>query len=144
MSSATLPSAFSREGFESWLSQLSEPAWLIESRRRAWADFEEMKWPDRSLEEWMRSDLRPFKLDRYSMPGAGGPAAESTSRGAADASVPQWLSEGVELAGRIETLDSLPVKSQLSQQWASKGVLFGDLSQLAGQHEDLVRSSLFS
>lgn len=144
MSSATLPSAFSREGFESWLSQLSEPAWLIESRRRAWADFEEMKWPDRSLEEWMRSDLRPFKLDRYSLPGAGGPAAESTSGGAADASVPQWLSEGVELAGRIETLDSLPVKSQLSQQWASKGVLFGDLSQLAGQHEDLVRSSLFS
>lgn len=139
MSSATLSTSFSREGFESWLAQLSEPAWLRERRLAAWDMFEAMNWPDRGQEEWMRSDLRPFKLDRYSLP-TGGPASAS----APILPISPWLSEGVELAGKVETLDSIITGAKLKAAYQEKGVLFGDLSQLAGEHEDKIRCALFS
>lgn len=167
MTSATLPASFTSEGFESWLAQQSEPDWLTDLRRAAWSEFEQMKWPDRGQEEWMRSDLRPFKLLRYPLPG-GTPIGSSASPqdsaaqaagnlgqsdgasvggregGNREGTIPQWLSEGLELAGQVETRDGLVVKSHLSQQWRDKGVIFGDLSQLAGEHEELVRTALFS
>lgn len=139
MTSATLPASpasFTRDGFESWLAGQSEPAWLVDLRRAAWENFEKMSWPDRGQEEWMRSDLRPFKLNRYSLPNA--------AAGAAGGSVPQWLSAGLELAGHIETLDSVVTSSRLDDQWRAKGVVFGDLSQLAAEHEAKVRPALFS
>ncbi len=145
MSTATLPATFSRTNFENWLSQLQEPAWLIETRRDAWEQFEATKWPDRAQEEWMRSDLRPFKLERYPFPKEQ--AASGQVAGATDdklASYPQWLRTGVDLAGHITTLDSTIQSSALNEQWARKGVLFGSLSELARSHEELVRKALFS
>ena len=146
MTSATLPASFTREGFETWVTQQSEPAWLTEVRRSAWAEFEQMKWPDRAREEWMRSDLRGFKLERYALPGSANATVGGGALplGAASSAVPQWLSEGLELAGQVETLDSVIVKTHLSEQWQTKGVVFGDLSQLAGEHESKVRPALFS
>ncbi|MCC6511752.1 MAG: Fe-S cluster assembly protein SufD [Pirellulaceae bacterium] len=139
MTSATLPATFSREGFQSWLAQLSEPLWLTDLRRSAWKSFENSQWPDRTQEEWMRSDLRPFKLDRYSLPGG---AAGTTAATAAP--LAQWLSEGVTLAGRVETFDGANVRSQLEANWQNKGGLFGDLSQHAAEHEQIGRPALFS
>ncbi|MFO1066520.1 MAG: Fe-S cluster assembly protein SufD [Pirellulales bacterium] len=127
---------FTREGFESWIQALDEPGWLTDLRRDAWDKYEQMKWPERSREEWMRSDLRGFKLNRYGIPHASSQAATGT--------VPQWLSEGVETDGRIETLDGARLLCESSEALRAKGVLFGDLAQLAHEHGDLVREHLFS
>ncbi len=140
MSSATLPTAFNKAGFQSWLTQLSEPDWLLELRRGAWEQFENSKWPDRSQEEWMRSDLRPFKLDRYSL--AASSASSTVEAGVGGAS--RWLSDGVDLAGQIETTDGQTIRSHLAEDEAARGVVFGDLSQMANEHESLVRPNLFS
>lgn len=134
MTSATAPAAFNRNDYQSWLKQLDEPQWLVASRQQAWEQFEAAKWPDRTQEDWMRSDLRAFKLDRYSLPGN-----QSTPT-----SFTQWLSEGVELAGRVETFDGTTTRAQLDENLQGKGVVFGDLSQLAAQHESIIRPALHS
>lgn len=133
MTSVTAP-AFNRKDFQAWLKLLDEPAWLVAARQQAWESFESAKWPDRSQEDWMRSDLRSFKLDRYSLPGA-----QSTR-----ADVSQWLNDGVELAGNVETFDGVTIHSQLDDHLRSQGVLFGDLSQLAAEHESVIRPALYS
>ncbi len=134
MTSATAPASFNRNSFLSWLKQREEPTWLVEARQQAWERFEASKWPDRSQEDWMRSDLRPFKLDRYSLP-----SVNTTQSG-----LTQWLSEGVELAGVAETFDGSTTRIQLDDQWRTRGVVFGDLSQLAAEHESLIRPALYS
>jgi Fe-S cluster assembly protein SufD len=49
------------------------------------------------------------------------------------------LREGVELGGRIATLDSHHQHIELNQKWVDKGVLFGSLGQLVCDHEDLLK-----
>lgn len=134
--SVTQPNSFSTPGFQSFVGNLNEPAWLKTNRHRAWDLFQELKWPDRTQEEWMRSDLRGFKLEKYRLPMPGSELAAGQ--------VPQRLSAGVELAGQLETLDGSVVAERLKDRWLRAGVLFGDLSRLAVEQPDLVRKHLFS
>jgi Fe-S cluster assembly protein SufD len=85
-------------------------------------------------EEWMRTDIRLFKLDRYGLPD---PAAFDM---AAQLDVPHaMLAAGVDLGGRTIAMNSHVVAAELAPNWAKKGVLFGGLSQLASEHGDLLR-----
>ena len=124
-------------GFESFLSGRDEPLWLTQSRQAAWQKFQTSAWPERSQEEWMRSDLRGFKLERYRLAAATDPQAS-------DELVPRRLAEEVALAGELRTLDSHTIHEQLDPRWSDRGVLFGDLSRLAKTHSDVVEQHLFS
>lgn len=130
--------AFDLDGFEQFLASRSEPSWLTESRRSAWKHFEESSWPDRKQEEWMRSDLRGFKLDKFSLPASG------TVASFADAGIPEYLAEGVDEAGVIRTLNGEVISESFSDAWADKGVVFGDLSRIANEKPELLESVLFS
>lgn len=138
ISSATKQLSFDAVGFESFVASLTEPAWLKQRREAAWQQYEQMDWPDRKQEEWMRSDLRGFKLEKFPLPKT---AASGTL---AKHQVPQRLSTGVELAGQIEILDGAVVAERLDEKWAKRGVLFGDLSRLATDHSELIEEHLFS
>ncbi len=138
--SADAQQAFDGAGFEAFKAHLAEPAWLTQRRDVAWKQFEQTSWPDRKQEDWMRSDLRGFKLDRFRFPKCSGAVTSSL----ADHHVPQYLSEGVELAGQLETLDGAVVSEKLSDRWEKKGVLFGDLGRMAVEHPELVERYLFS
>jgi Fe-S cluster assembly protein SufD len=127
---------FDADALEQFVAHRSEPDWLTASRRTAWTKFQEMGWPTRQQEEWMRSDLRPFKLQQYPFP-----ASESTTTLEA-ANIPQRLAEGVEPAGAMTTLNGATVSEFLDERWASRGVLFGDLGRLAGEHPGIVRKYL--
>lgn len=129
---------FDPEGFEQFIACRAEPSWLAATRRAAWTEFEAMSWPTRKEEEWMRSDLRGFKLERYQLP----PNQIPTSLDAAG--VPQWLADGVEPGGSLTTLNGATVSEQLDEKWAQRGVLFGDLSRLAAEHPQLVEQHLHS
>lgn len=126
---------FTQETFESFVHARNEPDWLTDMRRSAWRTFRELDWPSRRAEEWMRTDIRLFKLDRFSLPTA---LAESVEPPHA------VLSEGVDLAGQAVSLDSQPVRSQLKRKWAERGVIFGSLDQLAAEYGDLIRRYLFT
>lgn len=127
----TLTSAgFTNEAFESFLAARDEPGWLSGLRRDAWARFSELGMPARNDEEWGRTDIRLFKLDRYGFP----PVAAS------DAELPHaLLAEGVKLGGMTATLDSAAVAGRLADKWAAKGVLFGSLPALVAEHGQLLR-----
>ncbi|HEV3417846.1 MAG TPA: Fe-S cluster assembly protein SufD, partial [Pirellulales bacterium] len=102
--------------------------------RAAWRTFESLPMPNRSDEEWMRTDIRLLRLDRFQLPSEAASTAD-----VADA----LLTQGVELAGRMVTLDSHLVSASLDPKWAERGVLFGSLDTLVAKHGDLIKPHLF-
>lgn len=130
-------SGFSSASFEAFLQSRNEPDWLIEQRRSAWKEFKSLPMPNRGDEEWMRTDLRMFHLDRFQIPMASEAAEKS-------AALPDaLLTHGVELAGSTVSHDGRPVSAQLDPKWAQRGVLFGSLDALVCEHGDLIRKHLF-
>lgn len=136
MTDTTTQSRFSQEAFHAFLDTRQEPDWLLQLRRDAWDAFCEMDWPQRRDEEWMRTDIRLFKLEKYAMPASTDPTTTDLAE--------PLLAENVELGGHCVSLDSRPGKSQLDEKWAAQGVLFGSLDELVREHGDLIRPHLFN
>ncbi len=134
MSDATaMTRGFTQEAFDALLDTRGEPDWLRSLRCEAWRAFQEMPMPARNEEEWMRTDIRPLKLDEFSLP-----AAESECPAA-----PELLSEGVQLGGAAKTVNGANRDSSLSDKWRQKGVLFGNLSDFVRSDGELVRRHLY-
>ncbi len=120
--------AFDTEGFDSFLAARKEPDWMLDLRREAWRHFDTLDWPSQRNEEWMRTNIRTFKLDRYALaPQPLGPQPASV------------LDQGVELAGRSIAVDGQPLKTELDSRWSDQGVLFGSLAEMLALHEDVLR-----
>lgn len=130
MSNTLTAPGFTQEAFDSFLSSRNEPGWLVDLRRAAWARFNELAMPARNDEEWVRTDIRLLKLDRFGFP-AGTPVGSDMPR--------SLLAEGVALGGSTVTSDSVVVGAQLAEKWSDKGVLFGDLATMVAEHGDLLR-----
>jgi Fe-S cluster assembly protein SufD len=121
---------FTQEAFENLLAARDEPDWLTQIRRQAWQIFDAQSMPTTREEEWMRTDIRIFKLSRYALPAPSPP----------DVSLPSaLLAAGVDLGGQHISVNSRCVRSQLSEAWSKKGVLFGSLERLVAEHGDLLR-----
>jgi Fe-S cluster assembly protein SufD len=121
---------FNQEVFDSFLAGRDEPGWLTDRRVAAWEQFQNLGMPSTRDEEWMRTDIRLFKFDRFTP--------------FADVEVPTLqptglLAEGVQLAGHTLSLDSRGQESEIAADWAKKGVLFGSLDSLISEHGDLLR-----
>ena len=122
------------EGFKTFLESRNEPAWLTEIRNAAWQRFESLPWPTNRDEEWMRTDIRMFKLDKFGLPTnqSGGQVPEPV------------LSTGVDLGGSASCVDGIAVgDSNLDPDLAAKGVVFGNISSLLAEHGDLIQKYLF-
>ncbi|MCH1494545.1 MAG: Fe-S cluster assembly protein SufD, partial [Rubripirellula sp.] len=138
MTTTTL-STFDAAGFESFLQERDEPQWLKEMRQEAWNQAESMQWPERRHEEWLRTDIRVFQIDRFAIPSTTTSDVDLDS-----VSQAHQLREGVETAGQIETLDSQILNSSLKDTWQDRGVLFGSLEEHCASHPELIREHLFS
>jgi Fe-S cluster assembly protein SufD len=125
---------FDQDGFRTFLDGRDEPGWLSDQRQSHWNQFQSLAWPSLRDEEWMRTDLRMFKLDQYRLPIDAG----------SDAAIGTLLSDGVSLGGQVEVVDSVVRREQLDPALASKGVLFGSLERMAREHPELVRDHLFT
>ena len=68
MPSTLKQTSFTQETFDEFLAGRDEPDWLIENRRAAWQAFQELPLPSRADEEWMRTDIRLFRLDKFAPP----------------------------------------------------------------------------
>ncbi len=121
-------------GYDGFVAGRDEPDWLTTLRREAWQHADAMGWPERRHEEWMRTDIRMFRLERYRMPTDDPPKLESNAQ----------LREGVELAGQMRTVDSAVVSESLDGSVAEQGVVFGSLERLCGTHPELIRPELFT
>jgi Fe-S cluster assembly protein SufD len=131
MATAIASTGFTQEAFDAFLSARDEPGWLMDLRQQAWQRFLDLPMPSSRDEEWMRTDIRLFKLDRYHVPD---PTPHES---------PEFphalLAAGVELGGRTVSVDSRSVLSELAPELAKQGVLFGSLGRLVAEHGDLLR-----
>jgi Fe-S cluster assembly protein SufD len=130
MPSTLAATGFTPASFDAFLASRNEPDWLSDLRREAWSRFTELGMPARNDEEWSRTDIRLFKLDRFALPDAQPPAAEAPAG---------LLSQGVALGGQTATLDSAAMESTVSEKWAAKGVLFGAIEKLITEHGEVLR-----
>lgn len=122
------------DGFQAFLQSRTEPAWLTEMRQAAWQRFESLPWPSNRDEEWMRTDIRMFKLEKYGLPIAG----------SSDATPAAVLSAGVELSGSAASCNGVANgPASLDDDIASKGVIFGNIADLLEEHGDLIQKYLF-
>jgi Fe-S cluster assembly protein SufD len=127
---------FDGAGFEQLLERRIDPVWITEARKEAWSAFESMEWPNPRDENWMRSDLRAFKLDRYQ------PIDESVAQSVPGATI--RLLEGVDVGGSIRSENGMVTSESLDEKFAAKGVVFGSLSRCARDHAELVKKHLHS
>lgn len=130
MTQVLSPAGFTRESFESFLAARDEPGWASDLRRAAWERFEELPMPSGSDEEWMRTDIRLFRLNRFAVPGDLEASAKLPSA---------LLRAGVEVGGHAASLNSRPVDSSLAAELADQGVLFGSLDELMAAEGDRLR-----
>ena len=134
MATAVASTGFTQETFDNFLATRDEPAWLTDMRRAAWQRFLELPMPSVRDEEWMRTDIRLFKLDKFSLPEHDGQQA------AAEVAHPHaLLAEGVELGGRAVSMNSHGVHAELDPELAKHGVLFGNLARLVREHSEQLR-----
>lgn len=134
MTQAISTTGFTTEAFQAFLASRREPTWLTEQRREAWTRFNELALPARTEEEWMRTDIRLFQLNKFGLP------ADS----ATDATVPEaLLSKGVDLAGQATTVNNRPVGASLAEKYRQQGVLFGSLDSFLQDDGNLLRRNLF-
>lgn len=127
---------FNQTGFANLLERTThEPAWLRDLRTSAWQQFEQMAWPNRRDEEWMRTDIRLFNIKKYHGTPETLVSQEMlpTSR----------LGVGVELAGRVATFDGATVVSELKDSVRAQGIFFGSLQQALVSHEAILKRHLF-
>lgn len=130
------PNSFDLPGFEKFLEQRIDPIWITQARKEAWAAFDSMAWPNPRDENWMRSDLRGFKLDRYQV------SNESDIIPVSD--VPVRLMQNVALGGSVRLDDGVVTKESLDAEFAARGVVFGSLTRCARDHAELVKKYLHS
>lgn len=130
---------FDAAGFDALLASQPEPDWMTSLRRDAFEHAESMEWPARRHEEWIRTDIRMFQLGKFGLPVQDAAEIENV-----DGDSIHQLVQGVDLGGRIETVDSAITKENLDEDLAAKGVVFGSLSKIANSHPELVRPYLFT
>jgi Fe-S cluster assembly protein SufD len=133
--STLVTSGFTSAAFEAFIAARHEPQWLGERRRAAWKLFEALPMPSRADEEWMRTDIRLLRLDRF-----GFPLEPVVTLGAAPEAL---LKQGVDLAGYTSASDSRLVEAEIDQTLRQKGVRFGSLEEIAREEKELVERHLF-
>ncbi|HTQ39990.1 MAG TPA: Fe-S cluster assembly protein SufD [Pirellulales bacterium] len=132
---------FSGETFEEFLAARQEPDWLLKARRTAWQIFQDLPLPSRADEEWMRTDIRLFRLENFGLDRTGLPHFDSLSH------VPNQglLSHGVSLGGQHITTNNHLYFSSLNPKWDARGVVFGSLDSLVHdpKYEGIIKRYLF-
>lgn len=133
VSEATL-TGFTREAVEELSRRKQEPAWLLEKRLAAWDQFESLPWPQRTDEEWRRTDFRALKFDNLA------PFRFATDGSVADAVLGDAtaVSAGQKNAGVVVQQDAAILRSEHDRELAAEGIVFCDLDTAFREHRDLI------
>jgi Fe-S cluster assembly protein SufD len=131
---------FSREGVEAVSRAHIESGASHEARLRAWDLYESLPMPQRTEEEWRRTDIRALKLDRL-RPHAGletagvDPLVALEEAGVENAAAQIALGPN---AGVIVQRDASTILATLDPEVAAKGVIFTDLATAVRDYPELV------
>jgi Fe-S cluster assembly protein SufD len=128
------PASFGVEALRANAARVGEPAWLSERRDEAFASYQNLLAQPLDPEEWKRVDLRGFQPGKFRLVDPSPLPAQFQS----------LMETRAEFAGIVSHVDGHRVESRLDPALAARGVLFGNLQELAQTHGDLIRSKLFS
>lgn len=131
---ASLPRTFDESAFETFLATRGEPAWVTDRRRQAFALLQERFEAELDPEEWRRVNLRLFRPEEFAVKPAGSCGAGFDTN----------LQRAADFAGRVIHCDGGIQASELAEELRSKGVVFGDLTELVGTHGELLERHLFT
>lgn len=125
----SVPRAWSVDAFHEFLAHRSEPDWLRERRRQAFAAYQEFLKTPLDPEEFKRIELRAFRPEQFALR----PEASTQP-------VTTLLAERTEFAGAVTHVDGHPVLTRLDPHLAQQGVVFGSLSTLAETQPEILRA----
>jgi Fe-S cluster assembly protein SufD len=128
--------SFDQKAFDRLIEKRIDPTWLTAARKEAWEVFQSNPWPSPRQENWMRSDLRGFRIQKYT------PNVEEQT--SIPAGVPVRLLDGVDVAGTLRSVDGVVTHQHLHESYSSRGVIASSLSAAAREHSELVRKHLHS
>jgi len=125
------------EGFEAFLKTRTEPAWLTERRRSAFALYQSLCETELDPEEFRRIDLRLFRPTDYQLTAQLGESdkAERFST---------LMEDEGEYCGSVAHTDGHPVRSELAPELVERGIIFCDLSEAVQSHEELIKEHLMT
>jgi Fe-S cluster assembly protein SufD len=133
---------FTREAVVELSRLRNEPQWMAEWRLAAFDVYESLPFPQRTDEEWRRTDLRALKLDRFTPFTGVGETVESLN-GVLDLEAVGVSSE-VTQGGIVVQRDASTIYSDINADALKNGVIFCDLSTAVEQHPELVKQYLMT
>jgi len=134
----TRVAGFTREAVAELSRLRQEPDWMRDWRLAAFETYESIPMPQRTDEEWRRTDLRALKLDRF---------APYANVGDSVASLDGVLMEGnptTAQSGIVVQRDAATVYTDTDSATLPDGVIFCDLTTAVEKHPDLVRQYLMT
>jgi Fe-S cluster assembly protein SufD len=133
---------FSREAVEELSHRRNEPDWLLKKRLEAWETYEQIPMPQRTDEEWRRTDIRDIPIDDVAPFTSFSPRV--ASRGELPESVRAALEAAGDLSGVVVQNDSSIVYHEVDPDLAKQGVIFVDLDTAVAEHPDLLQKYFMS
>ncbi len=134
----TALTGFSREAVEQLSRVKNEPEWLREWRLAAWEAYERLPMPQRTDEEWRRTDFRALKFDRLA-PFAGVGERVDALDGLLSSVGDTAVSDRSERAGINIQRDGSDLYTEISDAAKAQGVIYCDLDTAVREHADLIR-----
>jgi len=130
---------FTRDAVVALSAARNEPQWMADWRLAAWDVYESLPMPQRTDEEWRRTDLRSLKLDRYAPFAGVGETVSSLDGVLADGSIADAGRAGV-----VVQRDASTIFAETNPAAVADGVIFADLTTAVDQHAGLVREYLMT
>ena len=121
--------SFDAENFEKFLATRSEPDWIVQKRRTAFAAYQQSLTQPLDPEEFQRVDVRSLQPEQFQCPGV------STGKSSNSPFV-TLLQDRTDFAGTIAHLDGQSTPATLQEEWSKRGVLFGNLAELLPLHRE--------
>ena len=116
----------------------NEPDWLIELRKNAWEQYEEMPMPTLRDESWRRTDYRSINWEE------AGTVSISDNADVNDIPAENRAPLiGDEQGGLIAWVDAAVAHRELNSTITEQGVIFTDLHTAVAEHPELVQKHLF-
>src|SRR5215211_1901166 len=139
LTKTTALTGFSREAVEELSRSKGEPQWVLEARLAAWETYEQLPFPQRTDEEWRRTDLKRLKLDQQ-VPFAGLNGRVESLDGLLAAVEDGGISNESERAGVVVQRDASTIYTEVADDLAAEGVIYTDLDTAVREHPDLVKT----
>lgn len=125
---------FDRSVLRTLMNARCEADWICQLREQAFELYESKRDETLDPEEYKRVDLRAFRPERFTW------VPERTERVEFDT----LMARRAEFEGNVVHVDGHCLEARLSEEYAAKGVLFGDLVTLLADHREVLEPHLMS